>query len=108
MTDAFTFAITPTMLGKRGGNSASVSRMPESISHPDPELDTLLGEFVVAGGEIDGSHPDYVWAYCACEDSTHAVLVLKRDGLSAEYKERKKRQFLDHPCLGRPIRRGKW
>jgi hypothetical protein len=73
--------------------------------HGDPELNAVLGAFVIAGGELDGASPDYIWAYCQCDDETHAVLVL-RNPLGRDYVRRKVGQMVNHPCLGAAIRKG--
>lgn len=73
--------------------------------HEDPDLDALLGAVVIAGGELDCTHPDYIWAFCPCQDATHTILVQRRIS-GRQYKDRKIMQFVDHPCMGMDIKKG--
>lgn len=72
-------------------------------SHADPDIDRLLGEVVVQGGELDGTSSDtFIWVGCRCSDKAHTVAV-RRTYQDPGYKDRKMQQIRDLPCLfGRP------
>jgi len=72
--------------------------MADALSHPDPELDALIGSVVARGGEIFLTTEIGIWIRCRCNNKQH-VSMIRLDPQVPGYKRRKIQQINSFECL---------